>query len=252
MRPVIGITSDHNGGDRPEFGGKEETIFIRARYLNAIEKMGGVPFVLGPIRPPKKIIAGLLDRIDGLLLTGSGPDIDPKLYGEPQKFKFKLISEKRSAFEWALAEAAMRREMPILGICGGMQLLNVMGGGTLYQDIQREKKNPLHHDSGPQPCHPVEIRRQTLLAKIIQHKIITVNSSHHQGIKKLAIDYGVNAESPDGLIEGIEHPGTPFIVGIQWHPEYLHEDDSSREIFKAFLKAARQYRKGRNPEVIEF
>ncbi len=241
MNPIIGITSDHNSGDRPEFGGKEETYFIRARYVSAIEKMGGIPFVLGPVSHHRKIVSGLLDHVDGLLLTGSGPDIDPKLYGETQKFKFKLISEKRSAFEWSLTEAAMRREMPIMGICGGMQLLNVMGGGSLYQDIGKEMRHALSHDNGAKPCHKISVKGGTLLSTIIKFKELFVNSSHHQGVKTLAKNYAVNAESTDGLIEGIEHPDYPFLLGVQWHPEYLHKEDSSRNIFKAFLKASIQY-----------
>lgn len=245
MTPIIGITSDHNSGDRPEFGGKEETYFIRARYVNAIEKMGGIPFILGPVSRPWKIVSGLLDRVDGLLLTGSGPDIDPKLYGENQRYKFRLISEKRSAFEWSLTKSAMRREMPILGICGGMQLLNVMGGGSLYQDIGKEAPHPLPHDNGAKPCHKIAVKRGTILSTVINRKELLVNSSHHQGIKTLAKHYVVNAESPDGLIEGIEHPDYPFLLGVQWHPEYLHKEDSSRNIFKAFLKASVQYSRGK-------
>ena len=242
IKPVVGITSDYNGGDRPEFGGKEETCFIRARYVNAVEKMGGIPIILSPMDDIKKTIATLLGRIDGLLLTGSGPDIDPRFYGESKNFEYQIISEKRSRFEWALTEGALASQMPILGICSGMQLLNVMSGGSLYQDIRSEMPQALQHDKGPKPSHRMTIQGDTLLAKIIKQKEIRVNSSHHQGIRKLAPHYIANAYSDDGLTEGIEHPDYPFLMGVQWHPEYLHKEDCSQKIFKAFLKASVDYR----------
>lgn len=138
MRPIIGITSDYNGGDRPEFGGKIPTCFLRDRYVHAIEATGGIPMILPPLEAPSKSARPILERIDGLLLTGSGPDIDPKAYGERQRFRFKVIDPKRFSLERELIRHALKRAMPILGICGGMQTLNVAAGGTLYQDIRKQ------------------------------------------------------------------------------------------------------------------
>lgn len=241
-RPIIGVTSDYNGGDRPEFGGKEETVFIRNRYLNAIEATGGIPLVLGPLARPAKMIAPLLDRIDGLLLTGSGPDIDPQLYGEPQKFKFKKMSPKRSGFERRLAEAALQKRTPIFGICGGMQLLNVLGGGSLFQDIGKQVPHSLRHQRGGAPVHLIEIFKGTLLSRIVRRTGLLVNSSHHQAINKVAPGYVVNAIAPDGVVEGIESQGDNFVVGVQWHPEYLNPEDKSRSLFVAFLREAARFR----------
>ena len=242
MKPVIGITSDYNGGDRPEFGGKEPTAFIRNRYINAIEACGGVPLVLPPVKEAK-MAKEIVARIDGLLLTGSGPDIDPALYGERQRFPFKKVDPKRSGLERELVKRACEKEMPILGICGGMQLLNVAGGGSLYQDLPSQLPRSLKHDHGGKPSHPIEIKKGTLLARIVRQSQLFVNSSHHQGVKEVAPGYVVNAMAEDGVIEGIESVDFPFVVGVQWHPEYLHEGDQSRTIFKAFLKRAARFRK---------
>lgn len=242
MKPVIGMTSDYNGGDRPEFGGKEPTAFIRNRYINAIEACGGVPVVLPPVND-SKMAKEILFRIDGLLLTGSGPDIDPGLYGERQRFSFKKVDPKRSGLERELVKRACEKEMPILGICGGMQLLNVAGGGSLYQDIPSQVPGALKHDHGGKPSHPIEIKKGTLLSRIVGKLQLYVNSSHHQGVKQVAPGYIVSALAEDGVIEGIEADGFPFVVGVQWHPEYLHKEDQSRNIFRAFLKRAARHRK---------
>lgn len=242
IHPIIGITSDYNGGDRPEFGGREATAFIRNRYLHAIEATGGVPLVLAPVDRASKLADAMLDRIDGLLLTGSGPDIDPARYGERQKFKFKKVSPKRSDFEWKLAEAALQKGTPILGICGGMQLLNVVGGGTLYQDIQKQLPGALRHQRGGRPAHLIEIQKGSLLSRIVGRTRLRVNSSHHQGVHKIAPGYRISAVALDGVVEGIEAVEAPFIFGVQWHPEYLNREDRSRTFFAAFLAAAARFR----------
>ena len=132
MRPTIGITPDFNSGHTKGFSSQgEPTYFLRARYIDAIQDLGGIPFVL-PITDDSKLQAELLRRIDGLLITGSGPDLDPQLYGERPAARFKIMSRQRSAFELDLAKQAMKFDRPILGICGGLQLLNVEIPGTPY------------------------------------------------------------------------------------------------------------------------
>ncbi len=243
MRPIIGITSDYNGGDRPEFGGKIPTCFLRDRYVHAIEATGGISLILPPLESPSKSARSILERIDGLLLTGSGPDIDPVLYGERRRFPFKTVHPKRFSLERELVREAMKKKMPILGICGGMQMLNVAAGGSLYQDIRKQIPKSIQHQRDGKPAHLIEVKKGTLLSKIVKQDRLRVNSSHHQGVKQVAPGYVVNASAPDGVIEGIEAVGYPFVLGVQWHPEYLNPDDRSDILFKAFLKMAAQYRK---------
>lgn len=243
MKAIIGITSDYNDGDRPEFGGKIPTCFLRDRYVRAIEATGGIPLILPPLESPSKSVKSILERIDGLLLTGSGPDIDPEVYGERRRFRFKTVHRKRFSLERALVHEAMKKKMPILGICGGMQLMNVAAGGSLYQDIKGQIPKAMQHQRGGKPAHMIEVKKGTFLSKILKGGELRVNSAHHQGVKQVAPGYVVNAEAPDGVIEGIEAAGYPFVLGVQWHPEFLNPEDRSEILFKAFLKMAARYRK---------
>ncbi|HTP41370.1 MAG TPA: gamma-glutamyl-gamma-aminobutyrate hydrolase family protein [Nitrospiria bacterium] len=240
-QPIIGVTSDFNAGDKDRPGGREPTYFLRARYVQAIEAAGGLPLIL-PITDHRKEIGRLLDLVDGLLLTGSGPDLDPKLYNETKRYRFKVMSRERTGFELALARQAWEREVPTLGICGGMQLLNVAAGGSLYQDLPGQLKTLLKHQQqayATEPSHWVEVEPGTKLREIVKAPKIRVNSSHHQGVKSVSADLVVNARAEDGVIEGIEAPDHPFLVGVQWHPEFLYTSDPiSRKLFTTLLAAA--------------
>jgi len=277
-KPIIGITSDFNPGDREDFGASEPlalpgrargvgaparrqagrrapslnphgplqrkgepTYFLRARYVSAIEELGGIPLIL-PVTQDLKVLQHLLDRIDGLMLTGSGPDLDPVLYGESKHFKFKIMSSQRAAFELTIARMAIHQDLPVLGMCGGMQVLNVAMGGNLVQDIVSEIKGALRHQqnvAAVEPSHPVTIAKGTRLHKIVKEPMIRVNSSHHQAVKSLGHGLVVNAVAPDGVVEGLEYPQCGFALGVQWHPEFLYrKDEPSRRIFEAFLKKA--------------
>ena len=242
-KPLIGITSDFNPGDREDFGGREPTYFLRARYVSAIQDLGGIPLIL-PITQDTKSLKGLLDLIDGLLLTGSGPDLDPALYREPKRFKFKIMSQERAGFELKIARMAVERDLPVLGVCGGIQVLNVAFGGKLIQDIASEIKDALAHQqkaTAVEPSHEIRISHGTRLSKIIREPVVRVNSSHHQAIKSLGQGLVVNAVAPDGVIEGLEHPECGFALGVQWHPEFLYRQDKHhRRLFEAFLKKAGQ------------
>jgi putative glutamine amidotransferase len=239
-RPLIGVTPDFNG-DRTDFGGDEPTCFVRNRYLDAVWKMGGIPFML-PLSKKKGSARMAFEKLDGLLLTGSGPDIPPPLYGEKQKYRFPLIHPLRTEFEMALCRLALDTNLPLLGICGGTQLLNVTLKGSLIQDIPSEIETSIAHrqkEKFENPSHWIEITKGTLLHRILQKSRIKVNSSHHQSIKNAGRNLKINAVSPDGVIEGVEFPGHPFALGVQWHPEWMVQVDSpSRKIFKAFIHAA--------------
>ena len=242
MRPIIGITPDFNSGQRKNIASQDEpTYFLRARYIDAVKDLGGIPFVL-PITDDPKLQAELLGRIGGLLITGSGPDLDPRLYGERPRARLRIMSRERSAFELELVRLAIKRDRPVLGICGGMQVLNVALGGSLIQDIPSQVANSLSHrqkQSATRPSHRVEIAPGTRLNRILKSGRARVNSSHHQAVARPAPGLVVNAVAPDGVIEGIENPRRRFVLGVQWHPEFLYRrDEASRRLFRAFLKEA--------------
>ena len=243
MKPLIGVTPDFNAGDRKEWGGREPTYFLRARYVRAVEDLGGIPIVL-PLVADLGARRRLLSHIDGLLLTGSGPDLAPELYGERQRYKFRVMSQRRATFELEMAQMARAADLPLLGICGGMQALNVAFGGSLYQDIDAQRPQPLRHRQSlpaTQLTHAVCIAPKSLLHRIVKTKTLRVNSSHHQSVKAVAPSLTATAVAPDGVIEAIESSSQRFLLGIQWHPEFLFDrHQRHRRLFEAFLEAARR------------
>jgi len=245
MKPVIGVTPDFNAGDRADMGGQEPTYFLRARYIRAIEDLGGIPLILPLVESPGAR-RRLLDGVDGLLLTGSGPDLSPRLYGERQRFMFPLVSERRANFELEVVHQARARDLPLLGICGGMQALNVACGGTLFQHIPAQVPQALNHrqkTKATQVCHSVTVTPNSLLKKIVDRSTLMVNSSHHQSVKTVAPSLMTSAIAPDGIVEAIESSVHRFLLAIQWHPEFLFERHTAhRRLFEALLRAARRTR----------
>jgi putative glutamine amidotransferase len=245
MKPVIGVTSDFNAGDRQDMGGREPTYFLRARYIRAVEELGGIPLILPLVADPAAR-RRLLDGVDGLLITGSGPDLPPRLYGERQRYKFPLVSERRADFELELVRQARKRNLPLLGICGGMQTVNVACGGSLFQDIPAQIPSAMDHRQKTKAVHvshAVVVAPQSLLKKIVAKGKLMVNSSHHQSVKTVAPTLIASAIAPDGIIEAIESPSHRFLLAIQWHPEFLFERHAShRRLFEALLRAARRTR----------
>ena len=245
MKPVIGVTPDFNAGDRHEMGGREPTYFLRARYVHAIEELGGIPLILPLVAEPASR-RRLLDGLDGLMITGSGPDLPPRLYGERQRYKFPLVSERRADFELELVHQARIRDLPLLAICGGMQTVNVACGGSLYQDIPSQVQNTLAHRQKARAIHvthPVAVTPKSLLKKIVNKATLMVNSSHHQSVKTVAPSLITSAVAPDGIVEAIESSRHRFLLAIQWHPEFLFERHAAhRRLFEALLRAARRTR----------
>ena len=241
MKPLIGVTPDFNAGDRKEWGGREPTYFLRARYVRAIEELGGIPIIL-PLVADLRARRRLITSIDGLLLTGSGPDLAPELYRERKRYTFPVMSPRRATFEMEMARLARAADLPLLGICGGMQVLNVAFGGNLYQDIPSQVAKPLKHRQ-PTPAtklsHSVTVTSGSLLRRIVRTVTLRVNSSHHQSVKNLAPSLIASAIAPDGIVEAIESPHHRFFLGIQWHPEFLFERHRvHRLLFEGFLRAA--------------
>ncbi|WP_447970088.1 gamma-glutamyl-gamma-aminobutyrate hydrolase family protein [Nitrospira sp. M1] len=245
MKPIIGITPDYNAGDREDMGGKEPTYFLRARYVQAIEDAGGLP-ILFPLVIDRVRQRQLLSQVDGLLVTGSGSDLDPQLYGERQCVPFRQMSHQRSSLELGVSKLVYGTHHPTLGICGGMQSINVALGGTLIQDIAVQHSTDIAHlppGSATKKAHGITIAPQTLLHKIVGKSSIRVNSSHHQSVKKVPGRLVTSAVSPDGVIEAIEAPAHPFLLGVQWHPEFLYKHDPlQKKLFQAFVKAAKSFK----------
>ncbi len=243
-KPIIGVTPDFNAGNRKDMGGKEPTYFLRARYMKAIEAAGGIPFLL-PLTANRADWRQMMVHVHGLLLTGSGSDLAPELYGEQQRHKFQRMSRERATLELGVAKAAYQADVPMLGICGGMQSINVALGGTLYQDIHAQLNTHIEHlpaCSATQTAHSVHIATGSLLSRIARKSRIEVNSSHHQSVKQVAPKLIRTAVSPDGVIEAIEAPDRSFLLGLQWHPEFLYDRDPiQRRFFRALVRAGKNF-----------
>jgi putative glutamine amidotransferase len=233
-QPVIGLTLDH---EPPGGWSKFPWYAIRENYCNAVRHAGGLPILL-PHDP--EAAADYVDRIDGLIITGGGFDVDPALFGAETRHSTVTTKDRRTAFELAATRIALDRDMPVLGICGGQQLLNVALGGTLIQHIPDEVPEALaHRQPNPrdEPGHDVRVIAGTLLHRIAGAEHLAVNSAHHQAVKAAGPGVVIDAVAGDGVVEGIEDPRRRFCLGVQWHPEF-EIGEADRRIFRAFVEAA--------------
>lgn len=229
-KPIVGITGDIDKGKYS----------VKMFYADAVESEGACPIFLSP-SSIKDTIKGIAWTIDALLIPG-GRDINPAFYGNPPlppftkgwKGGLRLVSPKRFYFEKTLLKEIMLLKKPILGICYGMQFLNVFLGGTLYHDLARQKPDAINHKSR----HGIKIYNSSRLYYIVDRENIRVNSTHHQGIKKLGRGLIISACSRDNLIEAIELKNYPYFIGVQWHPERLL-NRHSQKLFKSFVSAFR-------------
>ena len=248
MRPLIGITCSRMiGGAWGLYSPGHFMDYTFDEYSRAIRHSGGAA-VLIPVSQNRETLQAILDRLDGLLLSG-GPDINPKFFGEEPLPGLGEIDEDLDRMELEAASMAFQMDLPILGICRGIQVLNVARKGTLYQDIPSQVQGSINHTQKAAKgvnTHSVVIKEKTLLYKIFRRKKIWVNGKHHQAIKDLAPGFVISAGAPDGIIEAVENPSKKFAVGVQWHPEGTFEKDpSSKKLFQAFVQAALQHlRKG--------
>jgi putative glutamine amidotransferase len=235
MAPIIGLTLDTA---RPTGLGKSPRYVIRQNYCDAVALAGATPLCLPH---QMQAIEAFADRLDGLVVTGGAFDVDPSLFGDNTRHQSVVLKQDRTAFEWAVTEAMLKRDKPVLGICGGQQLLNVILGGTLIQHIEDEiQGNVLHEQPNPrdEPGHKVKIVLGTLLHRLTGKEEIAVNSAHHQAVKNVGAAAIANAIAPDGVIEGVESRTHRFCLGVQWHPEFaLSEADTA--LFKGLVQAAK-------------
>ena len=239
VRPAAAVRPDeHADPKRPEMA-------LGMTYMRAVERNGGVPMVIPPLH--NGAVEQLLDRIDGLLLSG-GPDLDPAAYRHDEHPDLGPTWRELDDVEFSLARRADEAGMPVLGICRGSQALNTVRGGTLHQHLPDLDRTSLDHrqsEAGDVLTHKIDIEPGTRLAEITGRTELDVNSFHHQAIDELGISLVASACSEDGVIEAIEDPEPgKFFLGVQWHAEFLAERDAERALFEAFLDAAAQARPG--------
>jgi putative glutamine amidotransferase len=240
MKPIIGITTFN------EVKPKKTYNLVSNNYVASVQKAGGVP-VLIPITSSREDIEAYAEILDGIIFSG-GEDVSPMNYNENPLSQVTMISEERDCHELRLFEEVYKRSVPILGICRGIQLINVALGGTLYQDIPSQISGSLGHLPIETPVHnlyhTVKIEKNTKLFEIFEEETLKVNSFHHQAVRKLGQDLKVTALSKDGIIEAVEGLSERFLVAVQWHPEDLtaHHPEFLK-LFNALVDSAKIFSK---------
>lgn len=231
MRKVIGVV--------PLWDEKKDSCWMLPGYMQGLQACGALPLVL-PLTTDEGVLADALRLCDGLLLTG-GHDIDPALYGQAPLPQCGVLCPARDKMEVYLLRAALAADKPVLGICRGIQLLNAVLGGTLYQDLPTQHPSDVTHVMTPpydRAVHTVEILPGTLLADLFGAGTLAVNSYHHQAVDKAAPGLQVMAQAPDGLVEAVRLPGKAFVAAVQWHPEFSYKSDAcSKALLQAFVDA---------------
>ena len=234
MKPIIGILAETDN---------EQVTKLQPTYTRALEKSGGIPIIL-PYIKEEVTLDSYIDICDGFLFTG-GADIDPMHYGEGKRASCGIIEPYRDEFELKFFKKAISSKKPILAICRGAQLVNVALGGTLYQDIPSEVQTEiLHRQNEPQSAtfHSVKLVQDAPLFDLIGTAEMTVNSIHHQAIKRLADGLTVMATADDGIIEAVCLSAEQYLRAFQWHPERLYDDDAlNHKIFDDFIRACRKF-----------
>jgi putative glutamine amidotransferase len=213
--------------------------FIKQDYYKAIVQAGGIPILLPNVEPPETLNP-LIESLDGLLITG-GRDMSPSYYGQTLHPETSEPTAGRDKFELAVFEQMFESRKPIMGICRGMQLINVALGGTLFQDLTCIPRQTLTHADPEQTAkvfHEVTILPESRLYHIINSTKIETNSSHHQVIDELGRGLKATAFAPDGIIEAIEHVDFDFMISVQWHPEAIIDREHSQKLFSALIEQA--------------
>lgn len=239
MQPLVGIPC---GTLERESAVRSASSAVPQSYLEAVEASGAVPLLV-PITGRESTLRALYRRIDALLLAG-GVDLDPACYGEQPHPALGKVDPRRDWVELTLTAWALADNLPLLGICRGIQTLNVACGGSLWQDISAQVPACVRHRNRPDErynrlSHTVRLEPGSRLARILGDPELEVNSLHHQGIRDVGAGLRVTARAPDGLVEGLERDGDGWVVAVQWHPEWLLEDDPRmKRLFEGLVEAA--------------
>jgi putative glutamine amidotransferase len=239
--PLIGITCSRvTGGAWGLYSLGHFMDYTLSDYSEAILDAGGAPVII-PAAQDRKSLDRILSAVQGLILSG-GPDVHPRRYGEEPMAGLAEVDETLDRMELMAAGLAVENNLPVLGICRGIQVLNVALGGTLYQDIASQVPKSICHTPKADKAvntHTVRIEAGSRLHKLFGQREIWVNGKHHQSVKDVAPGVVVAARARDGVIEAVELPGRRFVIGVQWHPEGTwREDPNSNRLFQAFVRAS--------------
>lgn len=248
-RPVIGVTTQTLQAIDGIPDGLPHSVTMNERYVTAAAAAGAVPWLVPLLDDDLDTLRAIYERLDGVLIPG-GVDMDPSTFGEPPHEKLGRIDVARDRVELQLVRWAIDDRKPVLGLCRGLQVINVALGGTLYQDVEAQLPGAIRHDYFPtfgfardHLAHEVELVDGTRLRALVGLERIAVNSMHHQGVRELASTLVASAVAPDGLVEAAESVNGHFLLGVQWHPEVFEfSDPHTRDIFRGFMDAALAWR----------
>lgn len=247
MKPLIGITCNYETRDlvgmTSDMGTPgQDWNFLAGDYVYAVERAGGIPVIL-PRCESQAVLRELIGKLDGILISG-GHDVDPSSYQETLRDCCGYVVPERDTMDLTVIRTALDKNLPILAICRGIQILNAALGGTIWQDIQKEGGYERHSFgnavSREQAVHPVALAEGSILHQIYGKSTVMVNSFHHQAVRMPAKDAVITAVSPDGVTEAMELPGDAFVVAVQWHPEMMFDSAEQKQLFSAFVEACKK------------
>ncbi len=251
-RPVIGLTTQtlHSIDGIPP--ALPASWVMNQRYFLATTMVGGVPWMIPLLDDDLATLREIYERLDGILIPG-GVDVNPAEYGETVRQECGNLDPARDRVEIQLVRWAIAEQKPVLGLCRGLQVINVASGGSLWQDLAAQNAAFQKHDYFPNAgydrdhlAHDVDVVAGTRLATLLAAESVAVNSMHHQGVKHVGRELVVSATAPDGLIEALEGAGDSFLVGVQWHPEVFEmADPHTRHLFGGFIRASVEWRQSR-------